>query len=118
VQIVEIVGSAAQNFPAGEMEVQLGARITNPLGHTITLKRIRLEPVAGGGPYEITPFNYEFNREIGPGVTEDIAFWARATAEGDQHAMDASAPVSLRATLIFDSPRGDLRKVQVVRLAH
>lgn len=108
---VQLVGPADLNYPVGEIEVQYGIRIANRSSESITLRRIELSPVGGGGPYTLRRESYYFTREVGPDQFLDLAFWAKATAEGNRMAGDATAPVTIRATAYFDSPSGGFRQV-------
>lgn len=109
--LVQLVGPADLNYPTGDIEVQYGMRIANRSAETITLRRIEVAPVGGGGPYTLRRESYYFTREVGPDQFADIAFWAKATADGNAMASDATAPVTIRATAYFDAPSGGFREV-------
>ncbi|HEY0142970.1 MAG TPA: hypothetical protein VGF48_18880 [Thermoanaerobaculia bacterium] len=109
--LVQLVGPADLNYPTGDIEVQYAMRIANRSSEAITLRRIELSPVGGGGPYTLRRESYYFTREVGPDQFLDLAFWAKAYAEGNRMAGDATAPVTIRATAFFDSPSGAFREV-------
>ena len=111
VEMYQLIGPADLNYPPGSIEVQFGLRIANRSSEPIKLRQVEMTPVGSGGPYEIRRFTYHFNHEIAPNGTRDVAFWARADATGDAFALDANAPVSLRAVAVFESPSGHLRKI-------
>lgn len=111
IDLVQLVGPADLNYPTGDIEVQYGMRVANRSSEEITLRRIELTSVAGGGPYTLKREAYYFTRTVGPDQFMDIAFWAKATADGNRMASDATAPVTVRATAFFDSPSGGFRQV-------
>ena len=111
IELVQISGPADQNYTSGDIEVQYGVRITNRAAVPITLRNIQIRSTGVGGPYRLQPATYYFNRAIEPEKYEDVAFWAKAVAEGDAMSMDANAPVTIRATAFFESPSGGLRHV-------
>lgn len=110
-EMYQLVGPADLNYPRGRIEVQYAFRIENRSSEPITLRQVQISPVGAGGPYVVERWTYHLNRTIGPAATEDVAFWVRAFAEGDAYALDANAPVSLRAVAHFDSPAGRFQKI-------
>lgn len=115
-QLVQLTGPADLNYPPDQFEVQLGVLIENRSAEPITLRQIVMEPVGAGGPYRILRERYFFKREIAGSQSDELGFWARAVATGSADAIDANAPVTVRALLYFDSPAGALRKVVVANL--
>jgi hypothetical protein len=113
VELFQLIGPADLNFPSGSIEVQFGLRTTNESPDTIRLRQIQMTPVGLGGPYTIRNRTYFFNEEVAAKETKDIAFWARADAEGDRYALDANAPTTVRAIVFFESPKGAFRKVMM-----
>jgi hypothetical protein len=111
VEMYQLVGPADLNYPGGAIEVQFALRIANRSGEAIKLRQVEMTPVGAGGPYVITRRTYYFNQEIAPNQFKDVSFWARASAEGDAFAMDANAPVNVRAVATFESPSGGFRKI-------
>lgn len=111
IQFVQLQGPADMSYPSGEFEVQYGLHVANRSSEPITLKQVRVEPVGRGGPYVVRAETYYVTKTIGPDQFEDVSFWARADGSGDSHAMDATAPVTIRAIAYFDSPSGDFRQV-------
>lgn len=111
VDLVQLVGPADLNYPQGDIEVQFGLRVLNRSGETIRLRQVEMSPVGSGGPYRVWRRMYYFNQEIGPNETRDVSFWARASAEGNAGALDATAPVSVRAIARFESAEGSVRKI-------
>lgn len=111
IEFFQLVGPADLNYPAGEIEVQFGVRIANRSAEPIKLRQIEMTPVGSGGPYRVRRRIYFFNEEVAPNGSRDVAFWARADARGDALAIDASAPISVRAVAWFESPAGNFRKI-------
>lgn len=111
VKFVQLVGPADLQYPQGEIEVKYGLRIVNRSAETLTLRRIRVEPVNIGGPYIVRRNSYFFQTSVPGDQTTDVAFWAKAVAEGDAYALDARAPVAVRGVAYFDSPAGPFRVV-------
>lgn len=111
VEMYQLVGPADLNYPGGSIEVQFALRISNRSSEAIKLRQVEMTPVGAGGPYTITRRTYFFNQEIAPNEFKDVSFWARAAAEGDAFAMDANAPVNVRAVATFESPAGGFRKI-------
>ena len=111
IDFVQLSGPADQNYTPGNIEVQYGIRIANRAAVPITLRNIQIRSVGAGGPYELRPATYYFERVVQPEKYEDVTFWAKAVASGDPNDIDATAPITIRATAIFDSPSGRFRQV-------
>jgi hypothetical protein len=111
IEFVQLSGPAEQNYTPGDIEVQYGLRIVNRATEPITLRNIQVQSVGLGGPYRLQPATYYFQREIRPATSEDVTFWAKAVAGGDAFAPDANAPITVRATVYFESPSGSFRRV-------
>ena len=116
IQFVQLSGPADQNYTPGDIEVQYGLRIANRSAETITLRNVQLRSVGAGGAYRLLPRTYYFEREIKPEQYEDVTFWAKAVASGDAFAPDATAPITVRVTAYFETPRGGFRKVLTTML--
>jgi hypothetical protein len=106
VEMLQLVGPADLNYPRGLIEVQYALRITNRSSEPIQLTQIQLNPVGAGGPYSVARQTYRTPRDIAPNATVEVPFWARAYAQGDAFALDANAPVSVRAVAYFRSAAG------------
>jgi hypothetical protein len=111
IEFLQLIGPADLNYPAGDMEVQYGMRIANRSTDAITLRRVEMSTVGGGGPYMLRSQTYYFKTVVGPDQYNDVAWWARAVARGNAFAVDANAPVSVRAIAYFETPHGMIRKV-------
>ena len=114
-EFVQITGPADMNYPAGDIEVQYGLRILNRAKSTITLRRIELRSLGLGGPYTLVNRSYPFNKTIASGQSEDVIWWARAYAEGNAFAGDATAPVNVRAVAFFETGNGAMIRQIVTR---
>ena len=111
VDLIQVVGPADQNYPSGAMEVQFALRVRNNSSEPITLRQVQVMPVGEGGPYRVVAGTYHFNVPIPPNASVDHPFWARAVGSGDPHALDANAPVNVRAVAQFQSPAGRFQKI-------
>lgn len=108
---IQLVGPADLNFPSGSIQVQYGIRVGNNAAEEITLRSIELSSVGTTGPYVLRRDTFFFGKKIEANAEGDVTWWATAIARGNPFALDAQAPVSVRATLLFDSARGAFRKV-------
>jgi hypothetical protein len=111
VDFVQLVGPADLGYPPGSFDVQYGVRVQNPSSDAITLRRIAVETVGGGGPYALRRDTYYFTDVIPAQNKKDVAFWAHAIALGNAGSADAQAFVTIRAIAYFDTPTGMVRKV-------
>ena len=111
VELVQLVGPAELNYPRGAIEVQFGLKITNQSAGAITLRQVQMTPVGLGGSYRLATATYHFKEDVAPNSSRDVSWWARAAAEGDRNAVDANAPISVRAIAVFESTGGHFRKI-------
>ena len=111
VTFFQLVGPADQNFPSGSIQVQYGIRVANNAPEEITLRSIEVSSVGTTGPYVLKRDTFFFRKRIDANNHGDVTWWSTAIARGNPFALDAQAPVSVRATLLFDSARGAFRKV-------
>jgi len=108
---IQIVGPADQNFPSGSIQVQYGMRVQNRDNGAITLRSIELSSVGTSGPYVLKRDTFFFRKKIDAATSGDVTWWATAIARGNPFALDAQAPVSVRATVFFETDQGSFRKV-------
>lgn len=111
VDLVQLVGPADLGYPPGSFDVQYGVRVQNPSSEPITLRRIAVETVGGGGPYALRRDTYYFKEVVAGQNKKDLNFWAHAFALGNAGSADAQAFVTIRAIAYFDTPTGMFRKV-------
>jgi hypothetical protein len=111
IELVQLSGPADQNYPPGRIEVQYGVRIANRSSEPIILRQIQVQSTGAGGPYRLERATYYFDRQVKPDSYEDVTFWARAVASGDAFAIDANAPVTIRAAAYFNAESGNFRHV-------
>ena len=95
----------------GGLPVQYSLRVANKSAEQITLKRITLQSM-GVGAYDVAPTSRPFSMVIEPDQFQDVQFWIPANVS-DASVMGANGPVTLRATLQFDSPVGQFQEVIV-----
>ena len=110
-EFIQIMGPADLGYPVGRMEVQYGIRVMNRSSEPITLHSVAIQSVGFGGPYRLQRKTYYFDKKIDPDKFDDVSFWAVAFAEGDPHASDANAPVTIRGVAVFNTATGAMRKV-------
>ncbi|HUP60212.1 MAG TPA: hypothetical protein VNA69_07315 [Thermoanaerobaculia bacterium] len=108
---LQLVGPADLNFPTGSMQVKYGMRIENRWSEPITLRSITLASSGTGGPYILKRDTYFFGKKIEAAQSGDVIWWATAVARGNPFAVDAEAPVSVRAIAYFETESGAFRKV-------
>ncbi|HET7435390.1 MAG TPA: hypothetical protein VFN10_11845 [Thermoanaerobaculia bacterium] len=116
IQFGQLVGPAELGYPRGTFDVQFGMRVTNKAQEKLIVRSIELQNVGVGGPYAVRTETYFFNKEVAPDQYIDLAFWAHAYGVGNPFAVDATAPVTIRAVVYFDSPAGPFRQVFVKNL--
>ena len=81
----------------------------------ITLSRVQLTTVnPPGGAYSITQRDYYLRNTIAPHATASIDVWAKAVSEGESGR--SKEPVTIRGTLFFESPAGNLLHVFIKEL--
>lgn len=112
VDIVQIYGPADLNYSRGisTIDAQYGLAITNTASDPITLKHVTLESV-GGGTIRMRREDRAFNNEIPPGQTGQAVVTARVFFQSDNSGSPTREPITLRATLSFDSPKGTFNRI-------
>ena len=101
------IAESVPTVPSG-LPVHYEIRITNQAQVPITLKRVDLDSMAGGG-FQLESKTHIYNNTIAPGDTASVDFVT--TAYIDPTRYDSRAPVAVRAQALFDSPEG---KVQTI----
>jgi hypothetical protein len=115
-EIHQIVGPAQLNYPEGDFEVKFRLDIGNRADVPITLGRVQLTTVnPPGGAYTITQRDYYMRKTITPHEAASIELWAKVNSEGQGRRMNE--PLTIRGTLFFESPAGNLLHVFVKELA-
>ena len=93
-------------------------QVVNRAEEPITLRQIQIESTGDGGPYAVPRDQYVFNRQIAPGQTDVIEFWAHAYAfRGRGRQLDARAPVTIRGLAFFEAPSGNFRRTFITNLS-
>jgi hypothetical protein len=95
----------------GAIPVHFAMRVSNRFGEPITLKSVNLQSV-GVGAYDIASTSRPFKTMIQPDQEETVQFWVPANI-GMATIVGANGPVTLRATLYFDSPVGQFQEVVI-----
>jgi hypothetical protein len=99
------------NVPAvaSSIEAHFEFRIVNQADVPITLRRIDLDSLGGGG-IGIQSRNRPFNIVIQPHTVGSADFMTTAFIN-DPNNFSARSPVQIRGVVLFDSPAGSLQKV-------
>lgn len=112
VQIVQIYGPSDIPFSRGTstVDAQYGIQITNKADETITLKHVTLESV-GGATIVMRREDRGFNNQIPPGQTGQAVINARVLFTSDVTGSPTREPMTIRATLSFDSAKGSFNRI-------
>lgn len=112
ISIIQIYGPSDLNYSRGvsSIEAQYGIQITNPSTDPIKLKHVTLEST-GGGTIALRREDRAFNDEVPPGQTAQVTMNARVYFTSDMSGSPTREPLTVRATLRFDSPKGPFSKI-------
>ena len=112
VELIQVsnVPTAARHVQ-GALPVQYQLRVGNRSAEPITLKSVSVQSI-GSGAYDVGPTSRPFSKLIPPDQTEMVEFWVPANISNST-IMGANGPVTMRATLQFDSPVGQFQEVVV-----
>jgi len=112
VQIVQIYGPSDVSYSRGmsSIDAQYGLQITNNATDPIVLKHVTLESV-GGASIMMRREDRSFNNEIPPGQTGQAVVNARVFFTSDNSGSPTREPITMRATLQFDSPKGSFNRI-------
>jgi hypothetical protein len=107
---ISSIPQAARHVEGG-IPVHFAMRVANRFGEAITLKSVNVQSV-GVGAYDVASTSRPFKTKIQPDQEETVEFWVPANV-GMSTIVGANGPVTLRATLYFDSPVGQFQEVVV-----
>ena len=102
---------AAARHVEGGIPVQYAMRVANRSAEPITLKRVTVQSM-GMGAYRVDATGRPFDTKILPDQYQVVEFWVPATVV-ESTIVGANGPVTLRATLQFDSPVGQFQEIVV-----
>lgn len=102
---------AAARHVEGSIPVQYSLRVANRSAEPITLKRVTVQSM-GAGAYNVNATGRPFDTRIQPEEYQVVEFWVPANVS-QTTIMGANGPVTLRATLQFDSPVGQFQEIVV-----
>ncbi len=94
---------------ASGVEVHFEFRIVNQAEVPITIRRIDMSSLGGGG-IAIESKNRQFNTTIAPHAVGSVDYMTTALIP-DPSSYSGRSPIQVRATCLFDSPDGALQKV-------
>lgn len=107
--------SAAEAFLyPGPTNVQYQITVHNDTDQPVTLRHLRLQ-TSGGGAYILRANDTPMNLKVGPRSSGSASFAVWGTALGGQ--LFAHAPVTIRLTGYFDSPKGAFLRAGSVTLS-
>ena len=95
----------------GGIPIHYAMRVSNRAAETITLKSVTVQSL-GTGAYDVEPTSRPFTTKIQPDQYQVVQFWVPANVS-TMTVMGANGPVTLRATLQFDSPVGQFQEVVI-----
>jgi len=107
IEVDQLVGPGDVGYPRGIIEVQFGMKISNRSTQPITLRRIEIQSMGGGG-YVLRHETQAFNTTIEPNHFDTVKFWVHALSKGDTPA--ANEPVTIRGVAQFDTPAGSTQQ--------
>ena len=112
IQIVQLYGQSDVPYSRGMgfVESQFGIQISNPSTTAITLKHVTLQSV-GNSTVAMRREDRGFNNVINPGQTAQATVNARVYFTSDMSGSPTREPMTIRATVSFDSPKGSFNRI-------
>jgi hypothetical protein len=115
-EIHQIVGPAELNYPEGNFDMKFRLDIGNRADVPITLSQVQLVTVnPPGGAYSLNRRPYYLRTVINAHQIAAVDLWVKASSVGQSRR--TNEPVTIRGTLYFESPGGNLRHVFVKELS-
>ena len=108
VRVRQMAGQILPSPYAPVSQIELLVDIFNESSEPITLKRLQLQSLTGGG-FRFIPTSKAFNKVIPSGGVETFDLWVEIAAESP--GVDVRSPSTVRGTALFDSPAGGFRHV-------
>lgn len=106
IRVRQLAGQILPSPRSPVTEIELLVDIFNESSEPITLKRLQLQSIIGGG-FRFQPTARTFNKVIPPGGVETFDLWVEIAAEAP--GVDVRSPSTVRGTALFDSPAGGFR---------
>ena len=100
---------------ASGVPVHYEIRITNQADIPITLKRVDLDAMAGGG-FQVQAKTRIFDVTIAPAETRSVDFDTTAYIS-DPNGYESRQPVAIRAVTLFDTAQGKLQSITQQRVS-
>lgn len=107
------VGAAARHITGG-LPIHYRIRVANRAGVPIKLTRATVQTI-GEGAYSVSPTSSPFDASIEPEQFKEVDMWV-ASYIANPTLVGANGPVTLRATLFFDSPSGQFQEIVMEQL--
>ncbi|HXA17310.1 MAG TPA: hypothetical protein VN380_09975 [Thermoanaerobaculia bacterium] len=115
-EIHQVVGPAQLDYPEGNFDMKFRLDIGNRADVPITLSRVELVTVnPAGGAYSLYRRAYYLHNVIDAHQMAAVDLWVKAYSVGQSRR--TNEPVTIRGTLYFESPNGNLRHVFVKELS-
>lgn len=114
IDIEQLVGPSDLGYPYGPIEVQYQVVVQNPTSQPITLIRVDVSTLSGGGGYSLRRDSYNVRKTIAPNATDGVTFWAKAFSFGRN--LRDTEPITIRVIAYFESPAGNFQKIFVREL--
>ncbi|HSP14504.1 MAG TPA: hypothetical protein VLV78_07125 [Thermoanaerobaculia bacterium] len=112
IEIVQLYGPSDVPYSRGvsSVEAQYGVQITNPSADPVTLTHVSLQSV-GNSTLAMRSEERGFNNVIPPGQTGQAVINARVYFTSDSSGSPTREPLTIRATLSFNSPKGSFTRI-------
>lgn len=112
IDVVQVYGPADIPYSRGQDSVlgEYAFRIENKADVPITLRRIELSSLAGG-TIALRREDRAFNRTVNPGSAEVVSVNARVYFRTTSSGSPTNEPLTIRAVLYFESPKGSFRRI-------
>ena len=107
------LADVAPSVPTG-IAVHYEIRISNEAAVPVTLKRIDLDAMAGGG-FTVEAKTRVYDVTIPPGETRSVEFVTTAYIN-DPLSYQSRSPVAIRAQALFESPEGKVQSIAQQRV--
>ena len=102
---------AAARHVEGNLPIHYRMRVSNRSAEPITIKQVSVQSM-GYGAYNVDLTSRPFKTRVEPDQFQEVEFWVPARID-DASIVGANGPVTLRATVQFDSPVGQFQQIVV-----
>lgn len=112
IEIQQVYGPSDIPYSRGQDSVigEYAFRVRNVADIPITLRRIELSSI-GGGTIALRREDRSFHRTVNPGSAEVVSVNPRVYFRTMGSGSPTNEPLTIRAVLYFDSPKGSFRRI-------